>query len=111
MCGYNVLLLEYRGYGKSSGTPSERGFSLDAQAALEYLLNRPDIDATKVMIGLALSIAQWQSWSFCSFQRSLFINGPAGAHFELRPSIKQCLSRCPFHWLCLNVANFHTLAL
>ena len=24
-CGFNVLLLEYRGYGKSQGTPSEKG--------------------------------------------------------------------------------------
>jgi len=24
-CGFNVLLLEYRGYGKSQGTPSEHG--------------------------------------------------------------------------------------
>ena len=36
--GYNTLLLDYRGYGQSSGKPSESGTYLDAQAAWRYLL-------------------------------------------------------------------------
>ena len=35
--GVNVLLLSYRGYGKSEGIPSEEGVYLDGQAALQYL--------------------------------------------------------------------------
>ena len=35
--GANVLLLSYRGYGKSSGSPSERGLYRDAGAALSYI--------------------------------------------------------------------------
>jgi len=35
--GTNVLLLSYRGYGKSEGVPSEAGVYLDGQAALEFL--------------------------------------------------------------------------
>ena len=31
--GYSVLLFDYRGYGRSGGTPSERGIVLDARAA------------------------------------------------------------------------------
>jgi fermentation-respiration switch protein FrsA (DUF1100 family) len=34
----------YRGYGQSAGTPSEAGLRLDAQAALEALLAREDIN-------------------------------------------------------------------
>ena len=35
----------YRGYGLSSGKPSEGGLQMDAEAALQYLLHsRPDID-------------------------------------------------------------------
>ena len=30
----------YRGYGRSTGTPSEQGLKQDAQAALDYLLSR-----------------------------------------------------------------------
>jgi fermentation-respiration switch protein FrsA (DUF1100 family) len=35
--GYNFLIIDYRGYGKSSGELSERGFYLDAEAAYNYL--------------------------------------------------------------------------
>lgn len=46
----NVCLLEYRGYGHSDGSPSEEGLYLDAQAALEYLTSRPDIDSSKIFV-------------------------------------------------------------
>jgi len=35
--GYGVLLVDYRGYGASSGKPSEQGTYLDAQAAWHWL--------------------------------------------------------------------------
>nr|SVE70561.1 EOG090X09ZU [Daphnia similis] len=46
----NLLLVEYRGYGLSEGTPSESGLYRDAQAALNYLLSRQDIDQRKIII-------------------------------------------------------------
>lgn len=36
--GCDVLLVEYRGYGESGGSPSEKGFYLDAQAAYDWAL-------------------------------------------------------------------------
>jgi fermentation-respiration switch protein FrsA (DUF1100 family) len=36
--GCAVLALDYRGYGKSDGRPSEGGLSLDAEAAYDHLL-------------------------------------------------------------------------
>lgn len=36
--GSSVLMLDYRGYGKSMGRPTERGLYADAQAAYEYLV-------------------------------------------------------------------------
>ncbi|KAM9902480.1 hypothetical protein OXX69_008307 [Metschnikowia pulcherrima] len=35
--GYNVLIYSYRGYGKSSGKPSEAGLKLDAKRILDYV--------------------------------------------------------------------------
>ena len=35
--GVSALIIDYRGYGRSEGTPSERGMYMDAEAALEYL--------------------------------------------------------------------------
>ncbi|XP_071210898.1 protein ABHD13-like [Salvelinus alpinus] len=46
----NVVLVDYRGYGKSEGEPSEDGLYLDAQATLDYVMTRPDLDKTKVMV-------------------------------------------------------------
>ena len=36
--GSSVLMIDYRGYGKSTGRPSEDGLYADAKAAYEYLL-------------------------------------------------------------------------
>ena len=38
--GYAVLLIDYRGYGKSSGWPSEAGLYEDGAAAVEWLRSR-----------------------------------------------------------------------
>ncbi|KAF7233102.1 hypothetical protein EG68_11736 [Paragonimus skrjabini miyazakii] len=46
----NILLIDYRGFGRSSGTPSEPGLYSDAHAGLRYLLSRPDIAADKIFI-------------------------------------------------------------
>jgi fermentation-respiration switch protein FrsA (DUF1100 family) len=40
--GFQVLLFDYRGYGHSSGQPSEEGLYRDAIAAWSYLVERPD---------------------------------------------------------------------
>ena len=38
--GCSVFIIDYRGYGKSQGRPSEGGFYKDAKAAYKYLLSR-----------------------------------------------------------------------
>lgn len=38
--GCNVFIIDYRGYGKSNGAPSEAGFYKDAEAAYDHLLSR-----------------------------------------------------------------------
>ncbi|GAB6023969.1 Alpha/beta hydrolase domain-containing protein 13 [Chamberlinius hualienensis] len=48
--GCNVFMLEYRGYGKSEGSPSEEGLYLDAQAAMDHLISRGDIDPLKLLV-------------------------------------------------------------
>lgn len=40
---YNVLLLDYRGYGRSAGAPSLDGAVSDAEAAIAWLAARPEI--------------------------------------------------------------------
>jgi fermentation-respiration switch protein FrsA (DUF1100 family) len=54
----NVLALEYRGYGRSEGKPSEAGVYRDAEAAYDYLVNSKGIDRrTIVCFGQSLGSA------------------------------------------------------
>jgi uncharacterized protein len=46
--GFDVLLFDYRGYGRSSGRPSEEGTYRDACAALACLLEQPGVDPARV---------------------------------------------------------------
>ena len=46
----NLLLVSYRGFGRSSGSPSERGLVLDAAAALEYVRGRSELDPGRVVL-------------------------------------------------------------
>ncbi|WP_280258712.1 alpha/beta hydrolase [Nocardia wallacei] len=46
--GFDVLVFDYRGYGRSAGRPSEHGVYLDARAARTALLDRPGVDPNKV---------------------------------------------------------------
>lgn len=47
----NVLMVEYRGYGRSDNVPpSESGLKLDGQATLRYAQNHPDIDPANIFL-------------------------------------------------------------
>ncbi|KAL9261561.1 Alpha/beta hydrolase domain-containing protein [Drosera capensis] len=46
----NVFMLSYRGYGASDGYPSQHGIMKDAQAALDHLVERVDIDPSQIVV-------------------------------------------------------------
>ena len=48
--GAHVLVPDYRGYGLSSGTPSERGVYADARAALAWLLDERDLAERRIVV-------------------------------------------------------------
>ena len=55
MLGVNVFIIDYRGYGRSDGAPSEKGLYRDAEAALAYLGSRPQTaDDRLVFFGRSL---------------------------------------------------------
>ena len=47
--GFDVLAFDYRGYGRSSGRPSEDGTYRDARAARDVLLSHEGVDPTRVL--------------------------------------------------------------
>ena len=47
--GLNVLIFDYRGYGRSQGKPSEKGLYLDVQAAYDHLKSRGNVDMDRII--------------------------------------------------------------
>lgn len=43
-------MLEYRGYGLSTGAPNEEGLVIDAQTGLDYIRSRDDLKNTKIVV-------------------------------------------------------------
>lgn len=75
----NVLVIDYRGFGDSEGTPSERGLQLDARTAWDWLIEHgakeEDITivgqslGTGVSAGLAVELAEEGEFAaFCSYK-------------------------------------------
>lgn len=48
--GVSVLLPEYRGYGRSAGTPSERAIRADLVAFHDRAVARPEVDRERVLL-------------------------------------------------------------
>jgi uncharacterized protein len=48
--GFNVFTFDYRGYGRSGGTPQRQGIYNDCVAAIKYVQRRPDIDPDALLI-------------------------------------------------------------
>jgi len=54
----NVLAIDYRGYGRSAGSPTEEGVYLDAQAAYDYVTRERSIPPSQVVaVGQSLGVA------------------------------------------------------
>ena len=48
--GFNVLMLDYRGFGRSQGRPTLDGVLEDAGAALRHLRARPGVDGGRLIV-------------------------------------------------------------
>ncbi len=48
--GLNVLIFDYRGYGRSEGRPSEKGLYRDALAAYDHLKSRTGVDMKHIIV-------------------------------------------------------------
>lgn len=69
--GYQVLLLDYRGYGKSQGSPSLPEVFLDIDAALDWLLASGELrDQPLYVLGQSLG-ASLASYSLASHPQAL----------------------------------------
>ena len=60
--GYNAMIIDYRGYGRSEGSPGEEGTYRDAEAAWTYLTRKRKIEADRIVLfgrSLGAAVAAW----------------------------------------------------
>lgn len=48
--GVDVLAVDYRGYGKSEGSPSEEGLQLDAEAVYSYAIETLEVPPERILL-------------------------------------------------------------
>ena len=48
--GLNVVMLSYRGYGKSTGSASEQGLKADVDATIKYIVAHPQLCGTQLIL-------------------------------------------------------------
>lgn len=48
--GFGLLALDYRGYGKSEGSPSEQGFYQDARATIAYAMKELSLKPQQIIV-------------------------------------------------------------
>jgi fermentation-respiration switch protein FrsA (DUF1100 family) len=97
--GLGVLLVEYPGYGRSEGSPSETSVAETFLTAYDVLVARPDVDASKIILfgrslgGGAVCLLASQRPSAALILMSAFTSARSFASKYLAP---QFLVRDPF---------------
>lgn len=103
--GFNVLALDYRGYGASQGVPTLAGAQMDIDAAMRSLLQHQGVDPQRIVIfgqslGGALAIYYAAHTAYRASIRAVVIDS---AFYDYRLIAKEKLSTSlitwPFQWL------------
>lgn len=103
---YNVLIYSYRGYGHSTGTPSEDGLKRDADAVMRYITSNNQLSQSSVIpygrsLGGAVAIyiaARYGHQIAGLILENTFLSIP-----KVVPHVFPVLS--PVSWLCTEVWN------
>jgi uncharacterized protein len=110
--GYNVLALDYRGYGGSQGTPSLPGVQLDIDAAMRVLLARPDVDPQRIIVfgqslGGALAIYYVAHSRYRDHVKAVVIDSAFSDYERIgREKLAAAIVTWPFQWFAsLSIDN------
>jgi hypothetical protein len=103
--GYNVLALDYRGYGASEGEPTLAGMMLDIDAAMQHLLAHPGVDTKRIVIfgqslGGALAIHYAAHNAYRANVRAVVIDSSFYDYRQIaREKMAGSILTWPFQWL------------
>lgn len=100
---YNVVMVSYRGYGLSTGKPSESGIKVDASTILGYLAAHPQISESSIVLygrslGGAVAIYMSSLPGAASVIKGVMLENTFLSITKLIPSVLPSLSA--LSWLC-----------
>jgi len=93
----NIFIFDYRGYGRSEGTASEKGTYLDGEAAVNYLLGRDEAAARRLILfgrSLGAAVAAEMAIRFPSL--GLILESP---FVSIREMARAIFPSLPIAWL------------
>ena len=93
----NIFIFDYRGYGRSEGSVSEKGTYLDGEAAIAYLLGRDDAAARKLILfgrSLGAAVAAEMATRFTTL--GLILESP---FVSIREMALEIFPSLPIGWL------------
>ena len=103
--GYNVLALDYRGYGVSGGRPGLAGMQLDIDAAMRSLLTHKGVDPNRIVVfgqslGGALAIHYVAHSHYRANMRAVVIDSSFYDYRQIaREKLAGSILTWPFQWL------------
>jgi uncharacterized protein len=93
----NIFIFDYRGYGRSEGSVSEKGTYLDGEAAIAYLLGRDDAATRKLILfgrSLGAAVAAEMATRFTTL--GLILESP---FVSIREMAREIFPSLPISWL------------
>lgn len=82
---FGLLVIDYRGYGTSDGTPTEAGLYRDGEAAWDALARRADVDAGRIAVfGRSLGSAVALHVALTRSVRAVVLESPLSSAADLR---------------------------
>ena len=102
--GYDVFTFDYRGYGRSGGSPTQDGVHRDAQSALETVLTLPDINKERLFVlgqslGGAIAVYAVANSQHKNHVKALILDSAFSSYRDIaREKLSQFILTWPFQY-------------